>query len=98
MQKPILTALALIVAGTSLAEARPNTLTMSCAQATALVSRAGAIVLSTGAHTYDRYVANNGFCIPGQATLPARVPTADDPYCTIGYTCIERDRLYRHDY
>jgi hypothetical protein len=97
MLKTTLTALALVAAGTSLAGARPNTLTMSCDEAIALVQRAGAIVLSTGRYTYDRFVAHNGFCIPGQDVRRAMAPTEDTRYCTIGYTCVERDRLYRND-
>jgi len=97
MLKTTLTARALVAAGTSLAGARPNTLTMSCAEATTLVNRAGAIVLSTGVHTYDRFVADNSFCIPGQDVRRAMAPTEDTRYCTIGYTCVERDRLYRND-
>jgi hypothetical protein len=97
MLKTTLTALALVAAGTSLAGARPNTLTMSCDEAIALVQRAGAIVLSTGRYTYDRFVADNSFCIPGQDVRRAMAPTEDTRYCTIGYTCVERDRLYRND-
>ncbi len=76
-----------LLASASIAEARPNTLAMSCGQAAATVARAGAIVLSTGAHTYDRFVAHNGFCLPGQHTRIAYVPTLDSPQCAIGYTC-----------
>jgi len=97
MQRTMLTACALIVAGASLAEARPDTRTMDCDEAIALVQRAGAIVLSTGRYTYDRFVAHNGYCIPGQDVRRATVPTEDTRYCTIGYTCVERDRLYRND-
>lgn len=36
---------------------RPSTLSMSCAEAQGVVASQGAIVLSTGRHTYDRFVA-----------------------------------------
>ncbi len=85
-------ALALLTASTSIAEARPNTMTMSCGQAAATVARAGAIVLSTGVHTYARFVVHNGFCIPGQVVRPATAPTLDNPFCTVGYICEERQR------
>ena len=98
MPRTGLAALALIVAGMSIAEARPNTLDMSCAEATAVIQHAGAIVLSTGVHTYDRYVANGSFCIPGQDTRYALAPTKDTRNCRLGYTCIERYRLYSNDY
>ena len=85
--------LAAIVASTQLAEARPNTTTMSCAQAAATVARAGAIVLSTGKNTYDRFVATNAFCLPGETTEAGIAPTLDSPYCQIGYTCRQRARF-----
>ena len=50
---------------TSLAEARPNTTSMSCGEAAATVARAGAIVLTTGEHTYERFVAASTFCLAG---------------------------------
>ena len=40
------------------AQARPSTLGMSCGQAQYLVRSSGAIVLSTGGQTYDRFVAS----------------------------------------
>jgi hypothetical protein len=36
---------------------RPSTLAMSCGEARAIVATHGAIVLSTGPHLYNRYVA-----------------------------------------
>jgi hypothetical protein len=72
---------------TSIAAARPSTLSMTCAIAAATVARAGAIVLTTGEHTYDRFVAQSGFCLPRQITKEAFAPTSDNPNCAIGYTC-----------
>jgi hypothetical protein len=87
MRRLISSALVVVLFGTSLAAARPSTLSMSCAIAAATVARAGAIVLSTGEHTYDRFVAQIGFCLPGQVTRQAYAPTSDNPTCAIGYTC-----------
>jgi hypothetical protein len=72
------------------AAARPSTLGMSCAQAAATVASSGAIVLSTGQFTYDRFVAHSGFCLPGEIGRPAVAPTADSPYCSIGYRCEQK--------
>jgi hypothetical protein len=94
MRKPLLTAFALLVAGTSIAQARPSTLNMTCGEAAATVASYGAVVLSTGPHTYDRFVANTSFCLPGEYTKEATAPTLDTPYCPIGYTCEQR-RRYR---
>ena len=90
MSRLVLSVLVAALAGTSVAEARPNTTQMSCAQAAATVARAGAIVLSTGAHTYERYVATNAFCLPGENTESAAAPTLDSPYCAVGYVCRQR--------
>lgn len=79
--------IAALMLGSSLAYARPNTLAMSCAEAYDLVMANGAVVLSTGEYTYDRFVAHQGFCELGEETEAAWVPTADDAQCFIGYTC-----------
>ncbi len=92
MRRLILIVTAALLASASVASARPSTLTMSCAVAAATVARAGAIVLSTGVHTYDRFVAHDGFCLPGQRTEIAYAPTLDSPICAIGYVCKERLR------
>lgn len=74
------------------AQARPATPRMSCAAAARLVQRAGAIVLTTGPNTYDRFVKDRRFCQTTEVTKPEWVRTADDPQCFIGYSCHESDR------
>lgn len=83
----VLAAITLLSAGAALAQNRPSTLRMSCAEARELVVRQGAIVLSTGRGLYDRYVDHRGYCSPHQETLAAFVPTGDNPQCFVGYTC-----------
>ncbi len=92
MRKSIPLVLAALVAGTSIAEARPSTLSMTCAEAAATVASYGAVVLSTGPHTYDRFVVHNGFCLPGEITRSAYAPTLDTSACPLGYTCEQRYR------
>ena len=77
---------ALLVLSTIVAQARSSTLAMTCNQAIALVASRGAVVLSTGRHTYDRFVAGDGFCLPGEYAYRAWAPTRDGN-CPIGYTC-----------
>ncbi len=72
--------------------ARPNTTTLSCAAAGALVARAGGIVLDTSSTTFDRFVHDRRFCLPDEALRPAFVSTRDTPQCFIGYTCYEPER------
>ncbi len=71
------------------AHARPDTRTMTCQQAVAIIKQYKSIVLSTGRFTYDRYVAQQGFCGPTQQTTLAVAPTIDNPRCRIGYRCTE---------
>jgi hypothetical protein len=66
---------------------RPSTLAMSCADATALVASAGSIVLSTGPHTYDRFVSHGRFCSLSEHLWPANAPTADTRRCPLGFVC-----------
>ncbi|MEO5755456.1 MAG: hypothetical protein ABIQ51_01230 [Mesorhizobium sp.] len=51
---------ALLLAATSLADARPDTRAMSCEQIQQLVQSRRAVVLTTGPNTYDRYVRQFG--------------------------------------
>ena len=84
----VLVALALVLAaGPAAAQSRPSTLNMSCGEARGLVASRGPIVLSTGRHTYDRYVASPGFCDLGQYAYAASVPTADARRCHVGFEC-----------
>lgn len=80
----------------AMAQRRPSTLGMSCAQAQGLVRATGAIVLSTGPHTYDRFVANRRFCTPDEEEIPTWAPTRDTPQCMVGYRC-EMRRSWRFD-
>ena len=76
---------------------RPSSLSMSCGEARAIVASHGAIVLSTGPHTYDRYVAAPGFCPLGNWAERATVPTADARQCPLGYICQSGDPPWEHD-
>lgn len=70
-----------------LAQTRPATPRMTCAASAQLVRQRGAVILSTGADLFDRYVASEGFCPTGTFARPAFVPTKDNPTCMIGYYC-----------
>ena len=78
------------------AQGRPSTLNMTCAQAQSFVRSAGAVVLSTGGHTYDRFVATQAFCTPDEELVPTWAPTRDTPQCMVGYRC-EMRRSWRFD-
>lgn len=72
---------------TTSVQARVNTNNLTCAQAKSLVRSSGAVVLSTGRYTYERYVAGAGYCSYGEFIKRASVPTRDRKSCSIGYLC-----------
>ena len=79
-------AAAVTVGAVGAASARPDTRSMTCAQTHELIVRNGAIVLTTGRHTYDRYVASARFCsLPDVPTLTS-VQTRDTRQCPV-YNC-----------
>lgn len=94
---PLALAFTLAVGLTSAAQARPDTLAMSCSQAAALVAGQGAIVLATGPNLFDRYVREIRFCSGAEQLKPEWVKTRDNPQCFIGYTCYvpTRDNNFR---
>ena len=90
-----LAAIATVVTSAA-AQPRPSSVAMSCRQAAGLVASRGAVVLGTGGHTYDRFVADQRFCLRTETTEPVWVPAADTPQCFVGYRCKERELFDRH--
>lgn len=78
---------AMILLAAGGAQARPDSTAMSCRDAAALVARQGAVVMSTGPNTFDRYVSQVRYCAGGEELKPEWVRTRDVPQCFIGYTC-----------
>ncbi|MFG1463290.1 hypothetical protein V5F77_10330 [Xanthobacter sp. DSM 24535] len=91
----IILSLMLLCAGISAAAARPASYTMACASVAGLVNSRGAVLLSTSPTTFDRYVRDITFCMPGEALRPQWVRSRDNPQCFIGYTCYEPERGWR---
>jgi hypothetical protein len=77
------------------AQARPNAPAMTCDQARALVKSSGAVVLSTGQYTYDRFVATPGYCLPGEIADRTWIQTGDTDQCPIGFVCKIRPPRFR---
>ena len=92
MRRFVLSILLLTIA--DIAYARPDVRTMSCAQASAIVRQSGAVVLTTGRYTYDRYVAGQRYCERPFVIRRAWVATGDTRQCNIGYTCEQRIRRF----
>jgi hypothetical protein len=83
-----------LLATTSIAQSsghRPDTRYMNCGAAISLIQGKGAAILRTGAHTYDKYVANHAYCARDEALKRAYVPTADNRRCNVGYRCVEKN-------
>ncbi|MBX9932675.1 MAG: hypothetical protein K2Y56_14220 [Methylobacterium sp.] len=74
----------------AVAQPRPATPAMACAAAADLVTRSGAIVLTTGPFTYARFVRDAGFCSIAETTKPAFELTLDNPKCFVGYLCRDK--------
>ncbi|WP_406853846.1 hypothetical protein ABEG18_14900 [Alsobacter sp. KACC 23698] len=72
----------------AMAQGRPQTPAMTCAQTRSIVAANGGIVLGTGGYTYDRYVRDASACLPGQALKRQFVPTRDQPACLL-YVCFD---------
>ncbi|HEY9214707.1 MAG TPA: hypothetical protein VIQ29_17895 [Ancylobacter sp.] len=89
MRTTLLTLPFILMASSSLAQARPDSLAMSCASASALVRDNGAVVIGTGPNLFERFVASAGFC-QSQRTEPAWIPTADQRQCLVGQRCRDR--------
>ncbi|WP_186417016.1 hypothetical protein [Bosea sp. CS1GBMeth4] len=87
MTRILITLLAFGLAGTALAQGRPQTPERSCAANRQSVLANGAIVLGTGGYTYDRFVRDRSFCQFDEYADPAWVPARDTPQCFVGYRC-----------
>ncbi len=86
-----LVAVVLLLPSIALAQPRPDARRLSCAQASSLVRSSGAVVMSTGAYTYDRFVSGGGQCALGEITRPTWTATTDQAQCFVGYVCVERN-------
>ena len=83
-------ALAVALCGSvSAAQARPDSLRMSCGQTSALVQSHGGVVIGTGADIYDRFVTGCSFCPDMSFLQPAWIQTRDNPQCYVGYRCLD---------
>jgi hypothetical protein len=87
MNRTLLTLTLVVGATAALAQAGPVTFDRPCASVRDLVLADGAVVLTTGPGTYDRYVKDAAYCLVDQYPQPAWVPSADNPQCFVGYRC-----------
>ena len=95
MRRLLLSSVLSLLAASAMAQ-RPSTTAMSCGEARALVASRGAVVLGTGRHTYDRFVADAGYCSLGEYAYDGHAPTRDGS-CRIGYVCKDATPLFGSD-
>ncbi len=84
----LITGLLVLISVAQASGHRPDTHCMSCEATKTLVKNSGAVILSTGTHTFDRYVANRFYCDPEQILKWAFVPTSDTHRCRLRL-CVE---------
>lgn len=80
---------AVVVLAASPALARPDARTMTCDALNRFIARHGAVVMTTGRYTYQRFVASRRFCDPWQVTQPVYQVTRDRKRCVVYSTCID---------
>jgi hypothetical protein len=80
----------LAVSALSSAHARPDARAMTCAEVQSLLARERAATLTTGPHTYGRFVAP-GACDGTGVAESASVATKDTNQCAV-HTCGPRTR------
>ena len=92
---PLAIALAtLVLVADNAAAQRPSTLDMTCGEAQSLVASRKAVVMTTGPHTFQRFVAQPGYCPLGDYAYPVSAPTRDVQSCRLGYRCDSIPPLY----
>lgn len=92
----IAAAVAAAVSLPALAQGRPDTRQMSCQQARSLVQQHGAVVMTTGQYTYERFVAGHRYCDWPFVATPTWTRTADTPQCGL-YNCQRGEDRFRRD-
>jgi hypothetical protein len=93
-----------LVASEASAISRYTSTSMSCASVKSTVKSQGAVILrwtsSQGNPRHGRFVANTGYCDPGEIAVTSYVPSADKKSCAVK-TCKhcdpfdEDDRFFR---
>ena len=79
----MLMAAAMLPSLAALAQGRPDARTMSCERVRSLIAERGAVVLTTGRHTYDRYVHDGRFCDMGEVARPITITAQGGEPCVV---------------
>src|SRR5690606_1665967 len=82
-RKAIFASILMAAALPALAQGRPDARTMSCERVQSLIAERGAVVLTTGRHTYDRYVQDGRFCDMLKVARPITITTQGGEPCVV---------------
>lgn len=90
---------ATLIVSTSLASAggRPDTRSMTCAQAQSFVQQNGAVVMATGDYTFDRFVTTQAYCLLEETAKIIYAPTLDAAECPVAFYCKDVSRARPRD-
>lgn len=94
MRTLLLTIPLVLMADAAAAQARPNSLTMSCASVHGLIQQRGGVVIGSGPDIFDRFVSSAYYCERGETIDYTWVRTRDVPQCPV-YRCQEIDVFTR---
>lgn len=78
--------MALLAAAPAMAQHRVDARQLDCRSVQSLIDQRGAIVLTTGQYTYDRYVVDGRFCFSAEVPRYTTIPSADTDQCPV-YRC-----------
>ncbi|MBO6508039.1 MAG: hypothetical protein JJ979_06085 [Roseibium sp.] len=73
---------------------RVDSRSLTCSQVQSMINQRGAVLLSTGQYTFDRYVSNRNQCQHGEVLYRDTVPTKDNGRCRV-QRCADDFRFYR---
>ncbi|MBO6541165.1 MAG: hypothetical protein JJ969_17410 [Rhizobiaceae bacterium] len=74
-----------VLASVSTSMARPDARKMTCHQTQSLIKQEGAVVITTGTHTYARFVASNRYCFYPEVRRPTYISTKDANQCPVSH-------------
>ncbi|MHB2264633.1 hypothetical protein [Aliihoeflea sp. PC F10.4] len=84
--RSLLLAVALVATTPAMAQHRVDARQLDCESVQALIDDNGAVVLTTGQFTYDRYVVDGRFCYSPDVARYTTIPSADTNQCPV-YRC-----------
>ena len=80
----MLVSAAILVATAAQAQGRPDSRGMECGQIQSFIADRGAVVMTTGQHTYDRYVRDRWQCFSiSEVAVRAFIASRDTAQCPV---------------